>query len=116
MKKVVYAAFKDVIEIIRDDDGTEKDGPGEPVLLGLYTHLEQANRETADQALETVAPSGSRRIDDITKRRNKDLELMELMKELAEKGKPYMEEMRLSDNKKVQFFVVQSPLVGPRNI
>jgi hypothetical protein len=116
LKKTVYAAFKDVIEIIRNDDGTEQDGPGEPNLLGLYTHLEQANRETADQALEAFVPASSRRIDDITKRHSKDLELKELMKELTENNKPYMEEMRLSDNKKVQFFVVKSPLIGPRNI
>ena len=116
MKKFVYAAFKDVINIIRNDDETEVDGPGEPNLLGLYTHLEQANRETADQALDAFAPANSKRIDDITKRRTKELELKELVKELSEHEKPYTEEMRLSDNKKVQFFVVKRPLIGPRNI
>ena len=71
------------VTVIRNDDGTEKDGPGEPSLLGLYTHLEQANRETADQALEAFAPAGSKRIDDITKRRSKELELDELDDEYA---------------------------------
>lgn len=116
LKKFVYAAFKDVINIIRNDDETEVDGPGEPNLLGLYTHLEQANRETADQALDAFAPANSKRIDDITKRRTKELELKELVKELSKHEKPYTEEMRLSDNKKVQFFVVKRPLIGPRNI
>lgn len=116
LKKHVYAAFKVVIQIIRDDNGKEEDGPAEPDLLGVYTHLEQANRETADTALEAFTPASSRRIDDITNRRGKELELKELMQELAEEDKPYVEEMRLSDNEKVQFFVVKRPLIGPRNI
>jgi hypothetical protein len=116
LKKNVYAAFKDVIEIIRDDDGTEKDGPGEPTILGLYTHLEQANKEITEMALDVFAPAGSRRIDDISKRRSKELELKELMKELTENDRPYIDEMRLSDDKKVQFCVMKTRLIGPRNI
>ena len=88
----------------------------EKVLDGLYTILDQANREAGRMVLNITTKPDSIRIDDQIHRVEAQKEMREILDQLEVSNNAFSETAMLPDNRKVTIWVEQRELKGPRNI
>ena len=88
----------------------------EEVLDGLYTILDQANREAGRMLLNMMTKPDSSRIDDQIYRVEAQKQMREKLNQLEVSNTTFSETAMLPDNRKIMIWVEQRQLKGPRNI
>ena len=88
----------------------------EEVLDGLYTILDQANREAGRMILNMMTKPDSSRIDDQIYRVEAQKQMREKLDQLEVSNTTFSETAVLPDNRKIMIWVEQRQLKGPRNI
>ena len=131
MEKRVYEIRRRKVERVTDDvyknksseravnaksETNAKNDTGELIDGGLYTILDQANREAGRVVLSLTTNPGSTRIDDQLYRIEATQQMRKTLDELEEKGGAFAQTIQLSDTSEAEVYVCERKLNAPRNI
>ena len=115
----VDGSMSDNFDKVDEEHGslhTAADHVEERVLDGLYTILDQANREAGHRVLEMTTKPNSIRIDDQLNRAEAQKEMREELDKLEASNSIFSQTFNLSDGREATIWVEQRELKGPRNI
>jgi hypothetical protein len=110
------------VDNLRDDGSEEATGSSfeaqaqVEVVDGVYTILDEANRQAGELFLELKAPKASRRMDDIILRTKEQKRLQALFAVLDEGNEPFREIYVKNYCVTIEVYVQERQLKGPRNI
>jgi hypothetical protein len=86
------------------------------VVDGVFTIMDEANREAADVILELYAPKNSMRMDDQIIRSREQRRIEEALDALEQNNEAFRETYDKDNDTTIEVYVQQRELKGPRNI